>query len=76
MRVLSQEAASVVKMEGNDNDLVERIKRDEYFKDVHEKLDQILDPKAFIGRAPEQVGCYGLSIHQKNRFLRLRCVTT
>ncbi|XP_046854826.1 adenylosuccinate lyase-like isoform X3 [Xenia sp. Carnegie-2017] len=55
IRVLSQEAASVVKMEGNDNDLVERIKRDEYFKDVHEKLDQILDPKAFIGRAPEQV---------------------
>ncbi|XP_046854824.1 adenylosuccinate lyase-like isoform X2 [Xenia sp. Carnegie-2017] len=55
IRVLSQEAASVVKMEGNDNDLVERIKRDEYFKDVHEKLDQILDPKAFIGRAPEQI---------------------
>ena len=28
---------------------------DDYFKVVHDKLDQILDPKSFIGRAPEQV---------------------
>jgi adenylosuccinate lyase len=28
---------------------------DDYFKVVHDKLDEILDPKSFIGRAPEQV---------------------
>jgi adenylosuccinate lyase len=55
VRVLSQQAASVVKTEGGDNDLVERIMNDDYFKVVHDKLDQILDSKTFIGRAPEQV---------------------
>ena len=53
--MLSQEAASVVKTEGGGNDLVERILNDDYFKVVHDKLDQILDPKSFIGRAPYQV---------------------
>jgi adenylosuccinate lyase len=55
VRVLSQQAASVVKTEGGDNDLVERIMNDDYFKVVHDKLDQILDSNSFIGRAPEQV---------------------
>ena len=55
IRVLSQEAASVVKTEGGDNDLVARIMNDSYFKVVHDKLEEILDPKSFIGRAPEQV---------------------
>lgn len=55
IRVLSQEAAAVVKHDGGDNDLVERIKADDYFKIVHDKLDKIMDPKWFIGRAPEQV---------------------
>ncbi|XP_028395582.1 adenylosuccinate lyase-like [Dendronephthya gigantea] len=55
IRVLSQQAASIVKTEGGDNDLVERILNDDYFKIVHDKLDQILDPKSFIGRAPYQV---------------------
>ena len=55
IRVLSQQAASVVKREGGDNDLVDRIKKDEYFSILHDKLDEILDPKTFIGRAPEQV---------------------
>jgi adenylosuccinate lyase len=60
IRVLSQQAASVVKTEGGDNDLVERIMNDDYFKVVHNKLDQILDPKTFIGRAPEQVWYSGI----------------
>lgn len=55
IRVLSQQAAAVVKSEGRDNDLIERIKADDYFKVVHEKMDRIMDPKFFIGRAPEQV---------------------
>jgi adenylosuccinate lyase len=28
---------------------------DELFLAVHEKLDELMDPKLFIGRAPEQV---------------------
>jgi len=56
MRVLSQEAASVVKEEGGDNDLMARIRRSSYFKPITGQLDQILDARNFIGRAPQQVG--------------------
>jgi adenylosuccinate lyase len=55
IRVLSQEAARVVKMEGGDNDLIDRIKRSEYFQPIHAQLDALLDPSTFVGRAPEQV---------------------
>ncbi len=54
IRVLSHQAASVVKNDGGDNDLIERIKKDEYFKPIWNKLDSLLDPSTFIGRAPEQ----------------------
>lgn len=55
IRILSQEAAAQVKQFGRENDLVERIKRDEYFTPILGQLDKILDPKTFIGRAPQQV---------------------
>lgn len=55
IRVMSQEAGQVVKQEGGDNDLVERIRRSAYFTPIHNSLSRILDPKAFIGRAPDQV---------------------
>jgi adenylosuccinate lyase len=55
IRVLSQEAARVVKEEGGDNDLIERIRADAYFVPVHGRLDALLDPATFIGRAPQQV---------------------
>ena len=45
----------VVKQEGGDNDLVERIRRSTYFTPIHNSLSRILNPRAFIGRAPEQV---------------------
>ena len=35
IRVLSQEAAAVVKQEGGDNDLIDRIRASEYFAPVH-----------------------------------------
>eukprot|EP00124_Ichthyophonus_hoferi_P002246 Ihof_evm10s145 gene=Ihof_evmTU10s145 len=35
IRVMSQEAAKVVKMEGGQNDLIERIKASEYFQPIH-----------------------------------------
>lgn len=54
IRVLSHQAARVVK-EGGENDLIERIKRDPYFTPIIPQLDVLLDPKTFIGRAPEQV---------------------
>uniref|UniRef100_A0AAX7SDE4 Adenylosuccinate lyase n=1 Tax=Astatotilapia calliptera TaxID=8154 RepID=A0AAX7SDE4_ASTCA len=55
IRVLSQEAAAVVKQEGGDNDLLVRIQRDPYFAPILGQLDALLDPKTFIGRAPQQV---------------------
>lgn len=55
IRVLSQQAADQVKRLGLSNDLIERIKKDSYFAPIHEEIDQLLDPKTFIGRAPNQV---------------------
>lgn len=55
IRTLSQKAAERVKMDGLDNDLVERVKTDPYFSPIVNKLDVLLDAKTFIGRAPEQV---------------------
>ena len=54
IRVLSMEAGKRVKLEGKDNNLIELIKEDELFAPVHGKLDEILDAKKFIGRAPTQ----------------------
>jgi adenylosuccinate lyase len=53
--VLSHEAAAVVKNEGGQNDLIERIKRTPFFEPILGELKQLLDPSSFIGRAPQQV---------------------
>ncbi|KAL1936113.1 hypothetical protein VTP01DRAFT_247 [Rhizomucor pusillus] len=58
IRVLSHQAAHVVKMEGGENDLIERIKKTEYFKPIWDELPKLLDPSTFIGRAPEQVDSF------------------
>ncbi|PWN22558.1 Adenylosuccinate lyase [Microstroma glucosiphilum] len=55
IRLHSQDAARVVKVEGGDNDLIDRIRATEYFEPVHGQLDELLQPDGFIGRAPEQV---------------------
>lgn len=55
IRVLSHEAAAQVKEKGMPNDLVERIRADSYFAPIHARLDSLLEPSSFIGRAPEQV---------------------
>jgi adenylosuccinate lyase len=49
------EAGAVVKGEGKPNDLLERVAKDSMFTAVHDKLDSLVDPKLFVGRAPEQV---------------------
>lgn len=54
IREHSMEAAKQVKLEGKPNDLVERILADNRFNIDKEKLQQVLDPKNFIGFAPEQ----------------------
>lgn len=58
IRVLSHQAGNVVKQEGGENDLIERVKKDEYFKGILPGLDELLNPKYFIGRAPEQVDSF------------------
>ncbi|WFC99652.1 adenylosuccinate lyase [Malassezia yamatoensis] len=58
IRVLSHQAARVVKEEGGENDLIERIRNDPYFAPIVPRLDQLLDPKSFTGRAPEQVDSF------------------
>jgi len=53
IRVHSHAAAAQVKQHGKANDLIERLKADHAFKNVDFK--SVLDPKAYIGRSPEQV---------------------
>ena len=55
IRVLSHEAGAQVKQKGLDNDLVQRVRNDPYFKPILNQLDSLLDPKTFVGRAPDQV---------------------
>mmetsp|Transcript_18907 Transcript_18907/g.19640 ORF Transcript_18907/g.19640 Transcript_18907/m.19640 type:complete len:482 (-) Transcript_18907:209-1654(-) len=55
IRQHSMESGRVVKEFGLKNDLLERIKNDPLFAAVHDKLDSLLDPILFVGRAPEQV---------------------
>ncbi|MFZ5988464.1 MAG: adenylosuccinate lyase [Bacillota bacterium] len=55
IRVHSMEAAKQVKVEGKKNDLIERIAGDEAFGLDIEELKSVLDPKNYVGRAPEQV---------------------
>jgi adenylosuccinate lyase len=55
IREHSMEASRRVKMEGLDNDLMERIKKDDRFRLTAEEVDKVLDPSKFIGRAPNQV---------------------
>lgn len=53
--MLSHEAAHQVKHLGLENDLIERVRGDAYFDPIKGELDGLLDPRTFVGRAPEQV---------------------
>ncbi|MCC7013924.1 MAG: adenylosuccinate lyase [Planctomycetes bacterium] len=55
LRVHAREAARVVKVEGGRNPLRERVQADPVFAKVAHRLDQLLDPARYVGRAPEQV---------------------
>ncbi|CDI96834.1 adenylosuccinate lyase [Echinococcus multilocularis] len=55
IRAHSQAAGNMMKLEGRCNDLVARLSGDAYFAPIAKHLDQLLDSRAFIGRAPDQV---------------------
>lgn len=55
IRVHSMEAGKKVKIEGKKNDLLERIAKDEMFGLTLNEMNAILDPRNYIGRAPQQV---------------------
>ncbi len=58
IRVHSVEASRLVKTEGKENDLLERILNDKAFDLSKQELDEIMDVNAFTGRAKEQVTEY------------------
>ena len=55
LRVHSIAAAKVVKEEGGENDLIDRICADPDFQLKKEEIEAILEPKNFTGRAAKQV---------------------
>lgn len=55
LRQHSIAAAKIVKEEGGENDLVDRIAADPKFKITKEEIIAVLKPENFIGRCPEQV---------------------
>ena len=55
IRTHSMEAGRMVKVEGKPNDLLERIAADPAFGTTMEELQSIMNPRNFVGRAPEQV---------------------
>ena len=58
IRQLSMEAGKVVKEEGKDNDLLERIAADPAFHLTKEDLASAMEPAKYVGRAPRQVKKY------------------
>lgn len=55
IRVLSHEAAHQVKNEGKGNDLVERIKKTEFFRPIWGELEGMMDAGKYVGRSAEIV---------------------
>ncbi len=55
IREHSMAASRRVKEEGLDNDLLDRLRNDPAFAVIRDEFDSLLNPAAFVGRAPEQV---------------------
>lgn len=55
IRCHSMDSGRVVKVEGKENDLIERIANDESFGLTLEEIQSEMKPESFIGRAPQQV---------------------
>ena len=54
IRVHSMAASKVIKEQGGENDLLERIANDEAFGVTLEELVSIISPEKYVGRAPQQ----------------------
>lgn len=54
IRVHSMAAGKVVKQDGGENDLLERIANDPAFGVTLEQLKEIMKPELYVGRAPQQ----------------------
>ncbi|MEE0858749.1 MAG: adenylosuccinate lyase [Acutalibacteraceae bacterium] len=54
IRVHSMAASKVIKEEGGENDLLERIANDEAFGVTLDELVSIISPEKYVGRAPQQ----------------------
>ena len=55
IRVHSMDAGRVVKVEGGENDLIDRIAADDAFGMTKDEIMSVMEPKNFIGRATQQV---------------------
>ena len=58
IRENAQAAAAHVKLEGGENDLLERLARDPHFAGMKLDLGETLRPEKYVGRAPQQVREY------------------
>ncbi|KAK7985349.1 adenylosuccinate lyase [Apiospora saccharicola] len=58
VRVLSNKATYVMKIEGKPNDLISRFKGSDFFKPIWADLDDMLKPELYIGRSVELVDAY------------------
>ena len=58
IRELSLEAGRTVKVEGKDNDLLERIAADPAFNLTIEELQKSMEPSRYVGRAKEQTTAF------------------
>ncbi|EGX91631.1 adenylosuccinate lyase [Cordyceps militaris CM01] len=75
IRVLSHQAAGVVKLEGKPNDLIDRIKATEFFQPIWADLDNMLRPELYIGRSVEIVDRYcGLEGVAERKIQKYRAV--
>lgn len=54
IRVHSMDAGKVIKMDGGDNDLLERIAGDPAFGVTLDELKPLMKPELYVGRAPQQ----------------------
>ena len=58
IRQYSMEAGAVVKREGKENDLLQRIAADPAFGRTLEELESLMEPSLYVGRAPQQTEEY------------------
>ena len=72
IRIHSQAAAQQVKEHGRQNDLLDRLRSDSVFAAVD--LNQALDARRFVGRAPEQVDAFLANVIEPIRARFTECL--